>query len=499
MRLEFTPAVERALELAQRWARVRGLPATADQLFLSLIEEEESRAAGVLIRGGLPVAQARTSIRASPVEDTETPTLAALLAQAREVAHECAGERTVGGEQVMLALLRCEAIQAPLRAAGLNMHRVEDSYSLPAQSSLQLEEPLDLAEPTEWTDAARIIDVNANRSREALRVIEDYFRFSRNDAFLSREVKILRHDLVAVLDRFGTLGLAAARDTVGDVGTTISTENEMQRDSPLHVAQVNWKRLQEGLRSLEEYGKCVRPELAAVLEQLRYRTYTLEKVTTLGHQAQERLIHARLYALLTASQSVASLEFVVAEAGAGGVDIIQLREKDLDDRGLLERARNMRRWTRQAGVLFIMNDRPDIARIVEADGVHLGQDDMPVQDARRILGSDALIGVSTHNLDQVRQAVRDGASYIGVGPVFPSQTKQFDEFPGLPFIRAACTESTLPAFALGGITLANVSEVLAAGAMRVAVSSPICTADEPQPVAAAFRRILATAPLQAET
>jgi thiamine-phosphate pyrophosphorylase len=137
-----------------------------------------------------------------------------------------------------------------------------------------------------------------------------------------------------------------------------------------------------------------------------------------------------------------------------------------------------------------MNDRPDITRLVEADGVHLGQDDMPVQEARRILGSEALIGVSTHDLDQVRQAVRDGASYIGIGPVFPSQTKQFEEFPSLEFVRQANAESVLPAFALGGITLDNVGEVLAAGAKRIAVSSPICRADEPQPVAAAFRRIL---------
>src|SRR4051794_10471359 len=105
-----------------------------------------------------------------------------------------------------------------------------------------------------------------------------------------------------------------------------------------------------------------------------------------------------------------------------------MREKDLPDRELLERARQLRQWTRQAGVLFIVNDRPDIARLVEADGVHLGQDDLPVREARRILGPDALVGVSTHNLEQVRQAILDGASYLGVGPTFPSKTKEFREF-----------------------------------------------------------------------
>src|SRR5207248_6725982 len=101
------------------------------------------------------------------------------------------------------------------------------------------------------------------------------------------------------------------------------------------------------------------------------------------------------------------------------------RQKELSDRELLERAREIRRWTREAGALFIVNDRPDIARLVEADGVHLGQDDLPVKEARRILGPDALIGVSTHDIEQLRQAVLDGASYIGVGPTFPSDTKDF--------------------------------------------------------------------------
>jgi thiamine-phosphate pyrophosphorylase len=499
MRLEFTPAVERALELAQQCAGKAGVPPTIKRLFLALIEEEESKAAGVLIRAGMPVAEARASIHALPITDVASPTLATLLGRAREMALELGGERTVDSEHVMLALLRCQVIQTPLREAGLDMGRVEDSFALAANSALAIAEPLDLAEPSDWIETARIIDASANRCREALRAIEDYCRFSLNDAFLSREVKTLRHELVAIVERFAPVRLASARDTIGDVGTTIGTDREMRRTSPMHVAQVNWKRLQEGLRSLEEYSKCIHPELASKLEQLRYRCYTLEKATVLEQEAKKRLQHARLYALLTASQCAASLEFVIAEAAAGGVDIIQLREKDLDDRELLERARNVRRWTKQAGVLFIMNDRPDIARLVEADGVHLGQDDMPVQDARRILGSDALIGVSTHDLDQVRRAVRDGASYIGIGPVFPSQTKQFEVFPALPFVRDASAETALPAFALGGVTLDNVLQVLAAGAKRIALSSPICRADEPRPVAAAFRRILATAPLQSET
>src|SRR5204862_4332083 len=129
-----------------------------------------------------------------------------------------------------------------------------------------------------------------------------------------------------------------------------------------------------------------------------------------------------------------ALDWTIREAAAGGADVFQLREKSLTDRDLLERARDVRRWTRETGTLFIVNDRPDIARLVEADGVHLGQDDMSVKEARRILGPQAIIGVSTHSLRDLRRAIEDGASYLGVGPTFPSGTKEFDQFAGLEFI-----------------------------------------------------------------
>ncbi len=117
-------------------------------------------------------------------------------------------------------------------------------------------------------------------------------------------------------------------------------------------------------------------------------------------------------------------------------------------------------------MLFILNDRPDLARLVEADGVHLGQDDLPVNEARRILGPDALVGVSTHNLEQVRQAVLDGASYIGVGAVFPTTTKATPEYAGLEFVRQALAETTLPAFAIGGVNLKTIDHLAMTGARR---------------------------------
>jgi thiamine-phosphate pyrophosphorylase len=357
-------------------------------------------------------------------------------------------------------------------------------------SPLPLTAPLDLGDPVDRAGAGRILDANANRAREACRVLEDYVRFSLNDAFLSRQLKQLRHDLTDVLNRLLPADLVTYRDTAGDVGTEISTDREHARHMLTDVVRANLKRLQEALRSLEEYGKMFCAIVGERLEAFRYQSYSLERALILGSEARERLASARLYVLLTRATSRAALDWTIAEAAAGGADAIQLREKNVPDREFLERARDVRRWTRKAGVLFIVNDRPDIGRLAEADGVHLGQNDFPIREARRIIGPDALIGVSTHDLEQVRRAVLDGASYIGVGPTFVSTTKQFDELPGLDFVRAATAETSLPAFVLGGVTAANVAQVVQAGGRRVAVSAAIAQAEEPREAAAALREAL---------
>ena len=131
-----------------------------------------------------------------------------------------------------------------------------------------------------------------------------------------------------------------------------------------------------------------------------------------------------------------------------------------------------------------MNDRPDLAVLAEADGVHVGQDELSVREARRIVGPQRLVGVSTHTLEQARQAVLDGADYLGVGPCFATSTKSFDQLAGLDFVRQVAAEITLPWFAIGGISLANIAAVRAAGASRVAVSGAICSSPTPGTAAA---------------
>jgi thiamine-phosphate pyrophosphorylase len=479
---DVSPAVERALDAARRRAGDAGLDAV--HLFLALIEDDEGRAAQLLVDAGgeLPVVRDALNVHAAVPFD-----LAAVLVGAREVAGQRA-ESTVTGEFLLLGLVQSSPpIRDSLARSGVLVEKLTRPADIP---TLPLDDPLDLRDPADHVAAARVVDANANRAREALRVLDDYCRFVLDDAILTEELKSLRHRLVHLLGRIPAPTLIESRDTLADVGTGISTAGELIRESPAEVARINFKRLQEALRSLEEFGKLLSPDLAAGLEAIRYRAYTLERAVGIGAEARDRLTAAKLHVLLTGSKCSAALDWTIREAAAGGADLFQLREKSLSDRDLLERARNVRRWTREAGTLFIVNDRPDIARLAEADGVHLGQDDMRVKEARRVLGPGPLIGVSTHNAEQVRQAVLDGASYIGVGPTFPSKTKEFGELAGLEFVRQAAALTTLPAFVIGGVNASNIGEAVTAGAKRVAVSAAICEADEPAVAARALRGAL---------
>ncbi|MBS0203455.1 MAG: thiamine phosphate synthase [Planctomycetes bacterium] len=345
------------------------------------------------------------------------------------------------------------------------------------------------------TATYRILDAAANRAGEGLRVVEEYARFGLNDAHLSRLLKECRHELTTALAVIPESSRLAARDTLGDVGTSIGTAAEYQRGTVLDVVRASFKRVQEALRTLEEYGKLIQPiagspAFAPRIEQVRYRIYTAEKLVLRTATSVERFHDRNLYLLVTGTSCLHGLETTVHAAIAAGVRIIQLREKQLADRALLEQARRLRDWTATADVLLIINDRPDIAVLAEADGVHVGQDELTVRDARQIVGPDRLIGVSTHTIDQARQAVLDGADYLGVGPTFPSGTKSFDHFAGLDFVRQVAAEITLPWFAIGGIDVTNVDSVIQAGGTRVAVSSAVCSAADPSQAAAGLVRQL---------
>ncbi len=340
------------------------------------------------------------------------------------------------------------------------------------------------AQPSPRCQAAayRILDANLNRGLEGLRVVEEYLRFALDDRHLAAQCKQLRHDLVESVGQLPISRLHASRDVTGDVGTTIGTRSEYRRVDLAAVVAANGKRVQQALRGIEEYAKVVAPQLAPEMESLRYRAYTLERSITVLQTSLQRLASARLYILMDGCDSLAACQHLARTLLDAGVDMLQLRDKQLSDRALLQRARALRALTSGRDVLFIVNDRVDLAVLAGADGVHVGQEELSVQDARRLLGPDALIGMSTHSLEQARQAVLDGANYLGCGPTFPSDTKSFAQLAGIDYLRQVATEIRLPAFAIGGIDAGNVTQVCAAGFSRIAVSH--CVVGAPDPAAA---------------
>jgi thiamine-phosphate pyrophosphorylase len=326
----------------------------------------------------------------------------------------------------------------------------------------------------------RILDANANRAREALRVAEEAARFALERPDLAEALKHLRHDLRAALAPLDPRQLLSARDTAGDVGTAISTASEGSRAGTSDVARAALKRLTEALRAIEEYGKVVDAGVAAAVEELRYRAYDLEKRFEEAARPKGRLAAGGLCVLLTESLCRRPWRDVLRGILAGGARAVQVREKEMPDAARLRRAREVVAAAHEAGALAIVNDRPDLALLAAADGVHGGQDDLAPQEARRIVGPDRLVGVSTHSLSQALAAAEAGADYIGCGPMFQSTTKPQEAIPGPALCAEVTRQAGLPVMAIGGITAATAPQVLAAGARWLAVSSSVCAAEDPE-------------------
>ena len=367
------------------------------------------------------------------------------------------------------------------------------------------------SENSDRSSVYRILDAAINRAGEGMRVVEDYVRMVVQDEHLSRQLKQLRHDLTQSTISIEPESRIAARDTVGDVGCRIETEAEYQRGSdPVErseggaagqhsgpasgLVQANLARAQQALRTIEEFSKTIDPEIAKQVEQLRYRTYTIEKAVLTTVVSLQNFNSESLYVLIDgcsfANQGDSKLIELTRQLVDAQVDLIQLRDKTLTDKQLVLAGRVIAGLVRGTPTRFIMNDRADLAVAAGANGVHLGQDDVEVADARRIVGAARTIGVSTHSISQVRQAVLDGANYIGVGPVFESSTKNFDEHVGLKLIHEVVKEVQLPAFAIGGINLENVGLIAETGLSRIAVSAAVSRATDPKVAAVALKQKL---------
>jgi thiamine-phosphate pyrophosphorylase len=196
--------------------------------------------------------------------------------------------------------------------------------------------------------------------------------------------------------------------------------------------------------------------------------------------------HARLYFVVEADASDRLLDAALA----GGCELLQLRDKDADDDTLLDAADRFREACDRHGALFVLNDRPELALQCGADGVHVGQEDLPVDAVRRLVGPDLLVGLSTHSPAQFDEGLRSAADYLSAGPIWETPTKAGRPATGLELIRHAAAVATKPFFAIGGIDEANIGDVVAAGATRAVVVRAIRDAADPAATAAALRAAL---------
>jgi thiamine-phosphate pyrophosphorylase len=330
-----------------------------------------------------------------------------------------------------------------------------------------------------------MIDANLNRSSEGLRVLEDVARFLLNDAALRQRLRTLRHDLAQETKSL-RVGLLSQRDSEHDVGHPYPippAEKELNMNTTslqglLDLVTANAKRVEESLRVVEELAKL--PHISSMLnsasfEQARFALYNLERDLISRISRRDKIERMPgLYVILDRQFLVGRDEVDIArQIIDGGARVIQLRDKQSKKRDLLLIAQKLKELCSQAGVLFIINDYLDLAIAVDADGLHIGQEDLPLPVVRRELSIDKIVGCSVTTLSEAKKAQNEGVDYIAVGSIFPTTTKKGATVVGVDILKELKRTVSVPLVAIGGINQNNVDEVVAAGADAIAVISAI--------------------------
>lgn len=327
----------------------------------------------------------------------------------------------------------------------------------------------------------RIIDANFNRAREGLRIAEEFCRFALNNEPLSGRCKQLRHQLSSAVSRLDMQRLITARDTENDIGCGIDVANQMKRGGFEDCVTAGFARTTEALRVLAEAAATIGAATAGTFEQLRYDCYALEKDIVLFGFSALRFRKVRLYGIITV-ESCPDAMAVAKAAAENGADCLQLRSKKTTDADFLALAKSLVDLCKHHNVISIINDRVDIAVAAQADGVHLGQDDLPLEEVRKCQLRPLIMGISTHSMDELTKAIEQMPHYVGLGSVFSTDTKQQVKVAGLEYIAKAIQflkDKPVEAVAIGGINPETIEKVLQTGARRIAVSSCICKAENP--------------------
>ncbi|MGB1070494.1 MAG: thiamine phosphate synthase [Planctomycetota bacterium] len=326
----------------------------------------------------------------------------------------------------------------------------------------------------------RTLDAAFQRLTEGLRSVEDPTRFHLQNQVLAGHWQGLRRKSGKLRQQLETKvgSLAPYRDLGGD--PLLEASGMGKHASVRNMLLANLSRCRESARSIEELLRLIDADLSRAMQEIRYGIYAQQQVMEGLLQRGRTLEDRRLYVLVTESLCRGDLYETTAAALRGGASIVQLREKERPSGELLEIARKLRELTLEHDAVFLINDDVTVASLSGADGVHLGQQDLAPREARKILGPDAIIGLSTHCREQAAAAAPLGADYIGVGPIHETQTKEHREAVGPDYIRVAQEATPLPGYAIGRVDHTTIDRVMAAGADRVAVCTGIIAQEDPE-------------------
>ena len=323
---------------------------------------------------------------------------------------------------------------------------------------------------------AQIIDANLDRAREGLRVLEDWARYGLDRVDIVKKLKDFRQILGSHhLDYYKN-----ARNYTEDKCNGLNHPEQFKRIYTENIISSNSSRIQEALRVLEEFSRNDNYELSKAASMIRYEIYSLEIElihATCNKNLNKILIDNNLYLITNEKQDlIVEIENLLI----GGVKIIQHRFKKTDDSNNLKKARIIGRLCKKYGAIFIVNDRIDIALASEADGVHLGQNDLDLISARKILGFSKLIGISANNEQDIKLAIQNGCDYLGIGPVFQTNTKKNKKPLGIDHLKLLTKDIKIPWYAIGGIKNENIPKLKSNNIHKVAIVSEIMNDENPK-------------------
>ena len=322
----------------------------------------------------------------------------------------------------------------------------------------------------------QIIDANLDRAREGLRVLEDWARFGLGKEKFVQKIKNFRQ----ILGKNHLKVYKQSRNHIEDKCKGLTNPEQINRKTADQIISSNSGRVQEALRVIEEFSRVHNHELSKIASEIRYEIYTLEidLLSLNKYKKLEEILKGNdLYVITDQKENL--LE-IIEEILIAGVKIIQHRFKKGTDKEHLKEAIQIQNLCKRYSSLFIVNDRIDIALASNADGIHLGQDDLDLKTARKLLGYSKIIGVSANNAIDISNALKEGCDYIGIGPVFETTTKTNKKPIGIEKIKTLTKDLNIPWFAIGGIKSNNISYLKRNGFTKVALVSQLMNSKDPK-------------------